>query len=61
MWEIYRGEERHLIGAVFYISLCNNRLLKKRGEILYKEREQDQSSEDAGKSSKGTQVMLNYS
>lgn len=32
MWEDERGVERHLIGSVFHISLCN------REEILYKER-----------------------
>lgn len=33
MWEVERGKERHVLGAVFYISLCNSRLLK----FFYKE------------------------
>lgn len=34
MWEGGRGVERHLIGSVFYISLCNPE------EVLYKEHEE---------------------
>lgn len=35
MWEDERGVERHLIGSVFRVSLCNHE------EILYKEAEEE--------------------